>query len=209
MFNRVYGKMVINAELSTPMHMQNMHTPGQQPAPAQRGPTPQQGWSTPLMNGAHPAQQNGSLFTPGQTPHANSQMQFDALARAQANANANANAMSRNVHTPVTQPGGHASFMNRPVTSSPRPSNGQPVGPGAVQATMQQILSSRNIHPIERDKFNESLPQYLDRTRKKVNEQLLAMPSGQKVDLHTLHTLVINHGGGPAVSVFFEKSRRC
>ncbi len=141
---------------------------------------------------------------------ANSQMQFDALARAQANANANANAMSRNVHTPVTQPGGHASFMNRPITSSPRPSNGQPVGPGAVQATMQQILSSRNIHPIERDKFNESLPQYLDRTRKKVNEAAVgyAFRSGKSISTRCTHWLSIT-AAGPAVSVFFEKSRRC
>lgn len=187
------------------MHMQNL--PGQQPSPAhdQRGPTPQQGWNTPVMSNAHSTQQNGSMFTSGQASHTTSQMQL--IAQAQANANANANAMARNVHTPVTQPGGPAAFMNRQINSSPRPANGQQVGPGAMQGAMQQMLSSRNIHPIERDKFNESLPQYLSRTGKTLNEQMLTMPSGQKVDLHSLHTLVINQGGGPAVSTFIRTSR--
>lgn len=182
------------------MHMPNVHTTGQQQSPAQRGPTPQQGWSTPTMAGAHPAQQNSAMFTPGQSGQSNPQMQFNALAQAQANANA----MARNAPTPVTQPGGPGSLLNRPINSSPRPMNGMQPGAGPAQnpGMIQQIMAGRNIHPIERDKFMESLPQYLSRTGKMMEDHKLLLPTGQKFDLHALHTLVINQGGGPAVSAF-------
>ena len=182
------------------MHLPNAHTPAQQQSPGQRGPTPQQGWSTPVMQGALPTQQNGAMYTPGQNGQVNPEMQFNAsLAQAQANAG-----MSRNVPTPVTQTGIPTPLLNRPMNSSPRPVNGQQLMPGPMP-NMAPNFSSRNIHPIEKDKFLESLPQYLMRQGKTLDERRMIMPSGQRFDLHMLHTLVINQGGGPAVSSVFHR----